>query len=69
MSLQIPLYLEIVNLLYFAQNLNPISIASNIQKAIENHVKLKINEISIKKSRNEEFKFQVDKLIQIIKSA
>ena len=48
---------------------NPINISNNIQKAIENRMKLQKNEIYIKNLRNEEFKFQVDKLIQIIKSA
>jgi len=48
---------------------NPISIANNIQKAIENNINLKENENKIKKLRNEEFESQVNKLIQIIKPA
>jgi len=48
---------------------NPINIASNIQKAIKNRMKLQINEINIKNLRNEEFKSQVDKLIRFIESA
>lgn len=44
---------------------SPINIASNIQKAIENRMKLQISEINIINLRNEEFKFQVDKLIQL----
>jgi glycosyltransferase involved in cell wall biosynthesis len=48
---------------------NPINIANNIKKAIDESIPLKNNQIKMKKLRNEEFKLQVNKLIQIIKSA
>jgi hypothetical protein len=48
---------------------NPVNIANNIKKAIDNSAQLQNNGIKIKKIRNEEFKLQVNKLIRIVKSA
>jgi len=48
---------------------NPINIANNIKKAIDKSILLQSNQIKMKKLRNEEFELQVNKLIQIIKSA
>ncbi|MCH7973373.1 MAG: glycosyltransferase [Bacteroidetes bacterium] len=76
LSVQVPMVISDSKALrdYFSESAiytdhNPINIANNIQKAIENCIKFQKNEIEIKNLRNEEFKFQVDKLIQIIKSA
>ncbi len=47
---------------------NPINIANSIQKAVEDKQNLQNNKIKIKKIRNEEFKSQVNKLIQFMES-